>query len=84
MACILSADSRAEDSVPLKPQNIMAVVVLALFVAHGLWLKETYVLAEVFYKAQDIELANIADVENILKVYPGAQFGVSDERLLLR
>jgi hypothetical protein len=77
MACILGADSRARDS--LKPQTIMAVVVLALFVTYAGWLETSYYVSKLLYERQDIELAKIADVENILKDYPDAQFGVSDD-----
>ncbi len=76
MACILGTDSRAGDS--QKSQNIMAVVVLALFATYAGWQEESYFVMEFWYNRQDIELAKIAAVENILKDYPDAQFGVSD------
>lgn len=76
MACILGADSCAGDS--QKSQNIMAVVVLALLATYAGWQEESYFVMAFWYNRQDIELAKIADVEDILKDYPDAQFGVSD------
>jgi hypothetical protein len=76
MACILRADSRAADS--QKPQTIMAVVVLALLATYAGWQEESYSVMEFWYGRQDIELAKIVDVENILKDHPDAEFGVSD------
>jgi hypothetical protein len=75
MACILSADSRLADS--LQPQNVAAVVVLALFVTYAAFFR-TYEWNS-FRKGRIPELAKIAAVENILRNDPAAQFGASDD-----
>jgi hypothetical protein len=76
MACVLGADSRTGGS--LKPQNIMALVVMALLVTYAGWLEDSYVRMNALYESRDVEFAKIADVENILASNPDVQFGTSD------
>lgn len=75
MACILNADSSVGD--PLKPRSAAAVVLLTLFVTYAGFFR-TYEW-NAFMRARKSELAKVADVENILRNDPNAQFGGTDD-----